>query len=648
MRILLSVICALSILLMQGCSTPTRPPEESPLERQARLLTEANDWPQAALVWEQLAAAATAPDRYYLSAAEAWAKAGEWQAAAERLAQADPDALSTTQSHRWYLLQAELALRDGDFEQVRQALAALPDELHSRQRERRSRIQARLNEFAQGPAGRLLAQLLAAYDSVLLDHQSAFNDLARLPSWQLLQQRQLRSNPREQAWLDLAIVARRSLLDPATTGDALRFWWNAHAAYGPSPDEATAVVSAYHNTYGYPRRIAVLLPLNTRIKNAAQAIRDGMLTLWAQLPQAERPEIRFFALDENPVSAVGALLEARDGQFDWVVGPLRREAVQAVIEFPGNTLPLLLLNQPALPDSSLPAESDPEATPPEEQTEAAQATTMAETAPALPMVEPMLAAASGLPVFSFTLLPEDEASASAQLAWQAGHRRALIVHSDDDWGYRVNTAFADRFTALGGEVLQTQAFDPQSSNHNDILRSVLGINLAAARQRRLQGLLGMPLGFTAVPRQDADMVFLGARVQQARQLKPQLRFHDAGHLPVYATTQVYSGMLDRRNDRDLNGVHFPLPPWMLDNGDITPQRSTVERWFKRTELLGGAQFFALGMDIMRLLPYLEFLRNDPDTMLDGASGNLSINARGQVLRQLQEARFRNGRAQLEP
>lgn len=628
-RFLLATLIVVAIIV-QACAPTSRPLVESPLERQARQLNLEGDYRQAATLWEQLAQQSPRPAPYLLEAAQAWMRLGEWETALLILNDIEIVNLTLEEQDVYFLLVAENALQLKQYDVAQNALRQLrsDNELKRRHRLRQQRVAEELNRLAQGPGATLLNQLTSAYALNLPNISQWFNDLAWLPTAELERLRMLRIDPIEQAWLDLAIVARSTLMNRQQTGAALMFWWNSHLQAGPDPETAGVLINGFHESFKHPPRIAVLLPLNSSLKAAAEAIREGLLSAWATLPAEQRPQLNFFALDDNPQSAVGALMEAREQGHDWIIGPLRRAAVNAVSQVPGNTIPLLLLNQPQA------RSIDPNLVGP-----------LADTNPVDPPVIER-GYTDGLPIFSFALLPEDEARASARMAREAGHETALLLHSDDSWGERVAFAFRQSFEEQGGRILQQAHFDPGSSNHAVQLRGLLGLNQATMRQRRLQSLLGVPLGFKAVPRNDSDIIFLGARARQARQLRPQFKFFDAGEFPIYATVQVYSGRDDPRNDHDLNDIQFPLAPWMLNRGNPRPSRRQAWQWFGGIENITNARLYALGLDAFRLLPYLSYLKADPSQRISGAHGELSLDENGKVQRHLQSARFRNGMARL--
>ncbi len=72
----------------------------------------------------------------------------------------------------------------------------------------------------------------------------------------------------------------------------------------------------------------------------------------------------------------------------------------------------------------------------------------------------------------------------------------------------------------------------------------------------------------SLSRADARMwilIFMLATPRQARLINPQLSFYRASRLPVYATSQVYTGYPDSSLDTDLNNVAFCDMPWILDS-----------------------------------------------------------------------------------
>ena len=233
-----------------------------------------------------------------------------------------------------------------------------------------------------------------------------------------------------------------------------------------------------------------------------------------------------------------------------------------------------------------------------------------------------------------------EARQIAELALMQGFSTAAVLAPDTNWGTRIADVFTEHFTAAGGEVLQASRYTSDQPDHSPILRYMLKIDESEARHKALQVVLRQATGFEAQRRDDLDIIFLAARPRQGRLIKPQLRFFDAGEIPVYATSQLYSGKPDDRADRDLNNIGLPLSPILLKRSQGISAES-MEAPSRRQGLMD--RFFGLGMDAFGLLPYLELLTYNPELSYPGQTGKLAITGEGSIERTLDWARFRNGR-----
>lgn len=141
-----------------------------------------------------------------------------------------------------------------------------------------------------------------------------------------------------------------------------------------------------------------------------------------------------------------------------------------------------------------------------------------------------------------------------------------------------------------------------------------------------------------------DMIFLIADPAQARQIKPTFAFHYAGQIPVYSTSQVYSGQPNPKADRDLNGVRFNTMPWLFDTN--SKEKQAVAQYTKSAAVYG--RLHALGADAFRLYARLPQLDQVPDMRIYGATGALHMLDDGRIEREQIWVRFRNGEAQPLP
>lgn len=347
-----------------------------------------------------------------------------------------------------------------------------------------------------------------------------------------------------------------------------------------------------------PERLALLLPLTGKLAKAAEAIRDGVLAAYYDSPAASnQPELQIYDSGEIPGDAVAAYQQAVADGAEFVIGPLRKEAVQALANQPQLAVPLLALNQ--IEDPTL--------------------------------FNPSL--------YQFGLAPEDEAREVARLAWYEGFTRSIALLPNTEWGERVYAAFAAEWQQLGGVILEEERYDASRTDHGKIISSVLNLDSSKARQQQLSRHLGTKLEFEPRRRQDVDFVFLIASSRQARLIRPQLRFYRASSLPVYTTSKVYSGTPDAGKDADMNGIIFCDMPWTLESGGNWEHlhRNINTSWPTNASRYG--RLYALGIDAYRLTPYLG---SNMFGAYHGVTGNLSLGSQGQITRTLRCAKFSNG------
>ncbi|MEM7054351.1 MAG: penicillin-binding protein activator, partial [Pseudomonadota bacterium] len=293
-----------------------------------------------------------------------------------------------------------------------------------------------------------------------------------------------------------------------------------------------------------------------------------------------------------------------DEGVDAVIGPLDRGQIAPLLELPDTGLTILLLNRPSAPSAFIP-----------------------ETEPARS-------------VAILALPPEEEAELAAVRALVENHRRALVIARSSDWGARVANRFIETFELGGGRVLARADYDAQTFDHTDQLEVLLRLDRSQRRIDTLAEVLGQPVEAQARRRTDADLIFMAAPGGDARQIKPQLRFLDAGNLTTFATSHVYS---DGRNDRDLQDIEFPASPWLLQDTVAGGLRQQVEQQFPGLSSLALSQLHALGRDALALLPWLDEMKRDRQLYLAGQVGRLRLSDGVLFERDLPWARIDQGR-----
>jgi len=221
-------------------------------------------------------------------------------------------------------------------------------------------------------------------------------------------------------------------------------------------------------------------------------------------------------------------------------------------------------------------------------------------------------------LYQFGLAPEDEARSIADFAQSRGYYRTLILAPENEWGSRIVNAFNDQWLMTGGDVVDIGWYDTKNNDFASVIRPLMKHRGAA------------------------DFVFLVARPQLARQLMPQLRFHYLKRMPVLATSHIYNGQENPRQDIDLNPIYTTDMPWIFkgiaENDPAYQQLISL----KPKDLNSLKRFYALGVDAYRLIPKLNELSQFPGTTFDGASGQLSINESGHVRRKTITGQFKKG------
>jgi outer membrane PBP1 activator LpoA protein len=352
---------------------------------------------------------------------------------------------------------------------------------------------------------------------------------------------------------------------------------------------------------GASAHIALLLPISGRAASAATSVRDGFLTAYYQAPAGERPPVRVY--DTGSESVAEALTQAMKQGADFIVGPLTREEVVAAAQFPGGRAPLLALN-------FLPPE---------------------QPAPAH--------------FYQYALSPEDEARLAARRVLEDHHRRGLALVPTGEWGTRVLGAFKQELQSGGGDLIAVGTIDSGRTDYSPTIIDVLRISDSNVRYQRLESILGTKLQFEPRRRADIEFIFAPAQANIERLLRPQLRFHYAGDIATYATSDAFEP--DVRANEDLEGLMFPDMPWML-GGDLADavRAATHDAWPTGGPYRG--RLFAFGFDAFRLA---QALRHAPVTdaiSVDGLTGRLSIDPQHRVRRELGWAQLHDGAVRLLP
>ena len=141
--------------------------------------------------------------------------------------------------------------------------------------------------------------------------------------------------------------------------------------------------------------------------------------------------------------------------------------------------------------------------------------------------------------FQFSLNPEEEAKQIANFARTMG-KQAIVITQNTDWGRRTSNAYQKEWINSGGKILDNIVFDKNETNFSKIITETLHITQSHFRKNTLEKLLQEKVKFEARRRQDIDVILLATDHNDTRQILPQLRFHKAERLPIFASSRAFT------------------------------------------------------------------------------------------------------------
>ena len=481
---------------------------------------------------------------------------------------------------------------------VEQQLKALEPQQEAALRELRAQLFERSGQLQDVINERInLSAILTSTQDANTNQEILWRTLMTLPLTELQANATKGSGGITQGWYSLAALSKNNTQDIESQQAALTRWltqWRTHPAASNLPKD---LLFLQNSDIHQPKNIALLLPLQGRLAEAGEAVRDGFFAAYYhQVAQRNLPSVREY---DTSAGVIAAYHQALNDGAELIIGPLDKDNVNQISQQKDLPVPLLSLNYP-------------------------------DQQPAQPIAN----------FYQFGLAIEDEARQVARQGIEDGHKRALIISSPVDWSERSAQAFANEWQKLGGTIVDKSNFS-SVDRFSENLRGLMLVDESQARKTLLQQQLGTALEFTPRRRADIDMIFMAVTPAQGRQIKPTLAFYYANSIPVYATSTVYSGEPDAANNEDLSGVLFNTLPWVFDNNN--PEKTAIAENTKSAAVYGRLQ--ALGADAFHLYARLPQLKQAPQMRIYGATGSLHLLSDGRVEREQMWARFNNGLAE---
>lgn len=388
-------------------------------------------------------------------------------------------------------------------------------------------------------------------------------------------------------WMALAkILGQRDQVSVDMSG-LIRQWRSSYPGHSANPEFLLAYLSAPQMAAPAMDQssslaltddgfVAVLLPTSGPYAPAGKAVKEGMQAAYrVSASSAPRLPLRFYDSAYDDIAVVYNQAVAEGARK--VVGPLVKEQIQSLAWHTDLRVPVLALNH----------------------------------------VENL----SQDNLYQFGLSPIDEAEALASKAISDGRQSAWVLVPNTSQGQRIGDYLVSAWQNHGGTVAGIYNYDPRQ---HDIVQ----------RFNQLLTTSSFPSG-----QQPSRALLLSSNDEVARELAPELKYHQNTDIAVYAMPTIYSGRPAPVQDAELGLFSFCDVPWLFSDyyGGALSQFALQSSWLGLPESL--VRLIALGIDAYNLLDHLDQLTT---TSYAGATGKLSLNGDNRIVRKLVCAQFKGG------
>ena len=217
-------------------------------------------------------------------------------------------------------------------------------------------------------------------------------------------------------------------------------------------------------------------------------------------------------------------------------------------------------------------------------------------------------------LYLFGLQMETEASHIAKWALPGGKNHAIIISDDSSLSSRLQNAFIERWQSEHGKTAESFRYTEDPAKLQQFRSLTAGSN---------------------------HLVFLALDAAKSRVLRTYLD----PDVPVYATSQIFTGTDNYLLNHDLNGIQFMDMPWLLqpDHPAVMAYRHTGKA--RNTDM---ERLYALGIDAFRLMTYLLQPQSQSvnEISFDGVTGSIRFLPPNQFVREPVAAQFDYGKVQL--
>ena len=336
------------------------------------------------------------------------------------------------------------------------------------------------------------------------------------------------------------------------------------------------------SAYDESPHITVLLPQSgdDAYARAAQAIRDGWLLAYvtdaARVNPSDLPTVTFIDTFNQDVTSLAR--QAFANGADRVVGPLKKDAVTAMIRESNYGGPILLLNEP-----------------------------FAER----------LARPQSIRFLAWSI--EDEAREIARTLSQNPELRCALMYGNEPWMLRARAEFE-----LGlqppARVVASQLIDDFELLTATVGAS-LGIEESTNRFETIQSIVNFPLEFQPRMNKEINSVVAFINSNQLEAVLESVRYHADRQLTFYVTDSAVRDSLPTLAD----GVRFTSDAWRLYDSTIA---TSVADHFNADPSI--ASLYAMGIDAYRLSNFWRYM--EVNETIAGVAGRYRLEPSGKMRR----------------
>lgn len=441
----------------------------------------------------------------------------------------------------------------------------------------------------------ILAESIGLYDIEATDsiNEKIWTALKKANAADLAQFQYTGNHYDAKGWLELATTFKLNLSNIDQQLRAIKQWeeqWPAHPA-AISPPKEIEIVKSLPTIR--PKQILLALPFTGPLANVGQAVKDGFFAE-LYLNQSHEDSSDHIKLFDTSSKDIRTLYEQYADERSLVIGPIDRASLSNLSTLDALSIDTLALNS----ISDLPDYDN---------------------------------------LFQFNLAPESGMNQIVNRLKSKNQNKIAVIAPDSDWGIRTTNAFAEALEAQEG-ILITSVFYNDQETLSEKVSTLLATDRSKQRLRKIRSIANLRMENEPRRRADIDAIFMIAKPGTAKLLKPLFSFHYAGSIPVYAGPQIHD---PSSQNNDLNNIEFLELPWMLNATDAT---KTTIRQLNPVSADKYSRFHALGADAFKLSKRLNLLAQIPDSKFQGKTGLLAINEERKVIREMQWAKFRKGKA----